>query len=327
MKNNSMDLVISDKYAAALAQNNFLVRHHPVMVGTIAYTASGIAYRRGFALDPNVPRVFIAGGAGDSGSYEWKSTGISYEMAKAKSFEFGAELAKRGITVVTGYTPKGSISHEAARGAKSERGIVIGIAPSGFHEAANLEEITKAYTGVHIKSPKSKIPPYRPGTAPITPSNGHNNGLIPGSEFDTSILKFYDLICGLGISSGNMFVDFAQRDLFNIKSAHLLAAFPGMRGTNDEVATYILMREGRPLYLITGLGGVPDIGKDYFKWLHTGKTVLFDGHQHMSGLAQTVLDDARQTLESLRSVPSFFVNNIIVSGVPMKISLENKLTD
>jgi uncharacterized protein (TIGR00725 family) len=51
----------------------------------------------------------------------------------SKAFEMGQVIARRGCVLVTGACP--GLPHEAVRGARSEKGIVIGISP-----ALNFEE-------------------------------------------------------------------------------------------------------------------------------------------------------------------------------------------
>jgi uncharacterized protein (TIGR00725 family) len=50
------------------------------------------------------------------------------EAAREKIYELGAEVGKRGYTLVTGIAP--GLPHDSVLGAKSEGGLVIGISPA-----------------------------------------------------------------------------------------------------------------------------------------------------------------------------------------------------
>jgi uncharacterized protein (TIGR00725 family) len=50
------------------------------------------------------------------------------ESAREKIYELGAEVGKRGYTLVTGIAP--GLPHDSVLGAKSEGGLVIGISPA-----------------------------------------------------------------------------------------------------------------------------------------------------------------------------------------------------
>ena len=301
----SMKLVLNSEYQKALSESGFTFLYHPVRVGTTIHTAAALIVRNGAVLDPAKPRVFIAGGAGDSG-YSWKETGIDFETAKAKSYELGFELAKRGISVVTGYTPENSIPHQAAAGSKDAKGFTIGIAPASIYTVRNGDN------GHH---PEEEILAYIENGFSDLINDIEANFEFPSIKFDPRQLKFYELVCGIGTASGDMFVDFAQRDLFNVEAAHTLVAFPGVRGTNDEVSSYMLMRERRPLYLVTGLGGVPDWGRQLYEKTHNGKVVAYDGHQSMAGLADIIATDSAGIVDSLRAKPHSFESNVRRAGI------------
>lgn len=50
------------------------------------------------------------------------------ESAREKIYELGAEVGKRGYTLVTGIAP--GLPHDSVRGTKSEGGLVVGILPA-----------------------------------------------------------------------------------------------------------------------------------------------------------------------------------------------------
>ena len=78
----------------------------------------------------NFPRMAV-GVMGSAG-------GVVKESVRQKLFELGAEVGRRGFSLVTGVAP--GLPHDSVLGAKSEGGLVVGISP-----ALNLREHVERY--------------------------------------------------------------------------------------------------------------------------------------------------------------------------------------
>lgn len=142
-------------------------------------------------------------------------------------------------------------------------------------------------------------------------------GVSPGSDLGTSEdrLRPYSLVWSLCIGSGNQAVDFGGRDFVNGLSEHMMVAIAGMHGTNHEMSIDRQLFWDRPMAVVKGVGGFPELVSNAYPLLNGGHQLL--SSHNMETLADKIIRAGNMVKAKIDEKMPYFVDNLKKAGVPI----------